>query len=217
MSSRLEPLQRDFLQAFFQVSGDFYLTGGGALIGFHGWLRDTKDLDLFSTHQDALAHVDAAVQKASAAIGAAAEQVRSTPYFCRYVVRRGEATVQVDLVHEPSPQAHPAKIHQDGIQVDVPEEIFASKICTLVHRVEPRDFWDVYEFVVRGYSLDQALADASVKEGGIDAESLLYVLSDIDWNILRVAAERAGLPHFARVEAFFQALIPDLSLRLLPP
>lgn len=217
LSSSLDLLRLDFLHAFFASTRDFYLAGGGALIVFYQWPRDTQDLDLFCPAPEVFAHVDALVATASASINAAWEQVRSSPYFSRYLVRRGEATLQVDLVYEPGPQAHPDKAEFDGVRVDVPEEIFASKIRALVHRAEPRDFWDVFQFVQRGYSFDAALADAAVKEGGIDEESLVMVLSDISWEYLHAGARKAGLSDFDRVEEFFKGLIPTLARRLLPP
>ena len=46
--SRLTPLQVELLEAFFQHEDRFYLTGGGALAGYHLGHRETHDLDLFA-------------------------------------------------------------------------------------------------------------------------------------------------------------------------
>lgn len=45
-SSQLTRLQSDFLVAWFERSGDFFLTGGGALSGFYGLPR-TIDWERF--------------------------------------------------------------------------------------------------------------------------------------------------------------------------
>ena len=46
--SRLTPLQRDLLDAFFAREQRLFLTGGGALAGFYLGHRTTEDLDLFT-------------------------------------------------------------------------------------------------------------------------------------------------------------------------
>ena len=46
--SRLTRFQVEVLEAFFRREGRFYLTGGGALAGFHLGHRETHDLDLFT-------------------------------------------------------------------------------------------------------------------------------------------------------------------------
>ena len=48
VSSKLSPLQHAFVDAFFSEPSSFFLTGGGALAGFHLGHRTTDDLDLFS-------------------------------------------------------------------------------------------------------------------------------------------------------------------------
>jgi len=47
-SNDLSALQRALLEAFFSREGEFYLTGGAALVGFHLHHRHTDDLDLFT-------------------------------------------------------------------------------------------------------------------------------------------------------------------------
>lgn len=59
--SRLTPLQRDLLEAFFQRESRFFLTGGPALVGYHLGHRETADLDLFTT-DDLLASGEAALK-----------------------------------------------------------------------------------------------------------------------------------------------------------
>ena len=48
-ASRLSVLQRDVMRAFFALEHRFFLSGGGALVGFHLGHRETDDLDLFAT------------------------------------------------------------------------------------------------------------------------------------------------------------------------
>ena len=46
-------LQSAVLDAFFGAEREFFLSGGGALVGFHLEHRETTDLDLFTTSTEA--------------------------------------------------------------------------------------------------------------------------------------------------------------------
>ena len=46
---RLTPLQALVLEAFFGAEQEFFLSGDGALVGFHLEHRETTDLELFTT------------------------------------------------------------------------------------------------------------------------------------------------------------------------
>jgi hypothetical protein len=70
----------------------------------------------------------------------------------------------VDLVRDIGPQLH-AKSDMDGIVVDPVEEIFSSKLTTLVSRQEIRDLVDVLELERRGLRAENFLAEASAKDG----------------------------------------------------
>lgn len=59
--SRLGPFQREVLEAFFRKEKRFFFTGGAALAGFRLGHRDTDDLDLFVTEDDAAIPGDATV------------------------------------------------------------------------------------------------------------------------------------------------------------
>lgn len=50
---KLTPLQVAVLDAFFATERGFFLTGGGALVGYHLQHRETTDLDLFTSSQEA--------------------------------------------------------------------------------------------------------------------------------------------------------------------
>ena len=51
---RLSALQDAVLEAFFATERGFFLSGGGALVGFHLQHRETTDLDLFTSSAEAL-------------------------------------------------------------------------------------------------------------------------------------------------------------------
>ena len=102
-------------------------------------------------------------------------------------------------------------------RADAIEEILANKICTLVGRAEVRDFWDVHALAQRGCDIDRALALANQKDGGVDAESLLYVLSEIRLAEAVPLASAAGLAGWDDVVAFFSTLQDRLARRLAGP
>jgi hypothetical protein len=58
-----------------------------------------------------------------------------------------------------------------GVRVDPPEEILANKLCTLLSRSEPRDLIDVRALEALGLDLDDALAAATLKDGGLTQAS----------------------------------------------
>lgn len=215
-SSGLTALQWEFLAAFSQRTETFYLTGGAALVGFHGLQRTTDDLDLFTLDEVEYTQADRLLQDAVRSIGAEATIVRLYPHFRRYHLASATSSAEVDLVLELVEQRCPEKPLHGLLRVDPPEEILANKICTLVGRAEVRDLWDIHQLVSRGHSFHDALQAANRKDGGVTAESVVYVLSEIDWRAMERVAARSGLTGWSDVESFFRALGEELAIALLP-
>lgn len=215
--SRLTPLQRDLLAAFFAREQRFILTGGGggALAGFYLGHRDTDDLDLFGTPgldlEDAARSLDAAARAA----GATLSTLRAFPDFRREIARRGEEQCVVDLVIDRAPSVDPAKATFGTVRVDTLREIAANKICTLLSRSEIKDLVDMEALVNAGVDLDQAFADARKKDGGADPATLAWVLDQISIGSEarlpgaadppRLTAFRDGFTERLRAMAFEQA------------
>lgn len=215
-SEGLSRLQLDLLRAFSCRRQDFFLTGGAALIGFHGIERRTEDLDLFTLEERPLDEAGRELELASREIGARCAVLRAGPDFRRYFVERESEATTVDLVRERVAQVIATKPRIEGISVDPPEEILANKLCTLVSRSEVRDFWDTYQLSRRGLSLEQALLHAQRKDAGVTAESLVWLLSEINWPALARLAEKERLAGWEEVERFFRKLQDDLGMGLLP-
>jgi len=183
----LTPLQRDLLASFFRSERGFFLTGGSALAGFHLGHRSSLDLDLFTLDDEAFGRGHGALTGAASAIGASVEILQTTPGFRRYLVRRGEESVLVDLVRERTTQLQ-EKEEREGIIVDPASEILANKLTTLAGRCEIRDLVDVYFLERSGLSLEDALAAAERKDGGVTPAVLAWVLSQI------TIGDRAAIP-----------------------
>lgn len=177
MTNRLSPLQEDLLRAFFQREDRFFLSGGGALVGFHLAHRETHDLDLF-TVEDALDRGMSALGGLARDLGATIEALQTAPDFRRVLVQRGAEVV--DLFREYVAQASPEKQVIRGIRVDPPAEIMANKLCALLSRSEVRDLVDVRALEQAGYSLDDALTAAGTKDKGLTPAQLAWVLSQIE-------------------------------------
>lgn len=214
---RLTLLQADFLSAFFSKTDHFFLTGGAALIGFYGISRLTNDLDLFTLDEDVFAHCDGLVISAVKEVGANVSVLRAYPHFRRYHLQREAEVLEIDLVCEFAPQIVKEKLFKDGVRVDDLKEIAVNKVCTIVGRSEVRDLWDLHQLVQRGYDLDTLIEQANRKDGGVSYESMVYVLSGLNWTALQRAADRVSLQGFEAAASFFQTEAERLALKLLPP
>jgi len=176
--SRLTPLQAELLEAFFQHEDRFYLTGGGALAGYHLGHRETHDLDLF-TLSPIMDDGVRALRLAAQRVGASWQEVRTAPEFRRLLLSRDDDSVIVDLVIEHAEQVQPEKPAHGSVRVDPAEEILANKLCALLGRAEVRDLVDVRALEGLGLSLVDALAAAERKDGGLTPAQLAWVLSQI--------------------------------------
>ena len=178
-NNNLDELQRDFLSAFFQHETRFYLTGGGALVGFYLGHRETHDLDLF-TLEDVMADGVKAVQETARQLGATVEAIQTAPDFRRLLLRRDKAAIVIDLVREYVVQRVPEKPLINGIRIDPPEEILANKLCALLSRSEIRDLVDVRALELAGYQIEDALPFAMQKDRGVTAGQLAWILSEVE-------------------------------------
>ena len=176
--SRLSEFQRELLEAFFERTDGFFLTGGAALAGFHLGHRTTEDLDLFTT-KDRTEEGSESLRSAAAAIGATVEPLRTSPTFRRSLVRRGNEGVVVDLVLDSTAQFHEQKLERGRIRLDPPEEILANKLCALLSRSELRDLVEVLELEWSGHDIGRALAGAMRKDSDLSPGQLAWVLSGI--------------------------------------
>lgn len=175
----LTALQQDLLQAFFERDRGFFLTGGAALVGYYLHHRDTTDLDLFCTDDEAFERGRFALAGAVAKLGGALEVVQDAPDFKRFSVTRGDELVVVDLVRDRVPQQHADKNDIDGVMVDPIEEIVANKLNTVVSRMEERDLVDLYLLERAGYRIEDFLDAALAKDGGCTPATLAWLLSEM--------------------------------------
>jgi hypothetical protein len=177
--NRLTRLQRDLLDAFFAREQRMFLTGRGALAGFHLGHRETEDLDLVSPPELDLREPTHALIDAAAACGAMATPIQAYPDFRRLKVVRGAEDCIVDLVVDRAPMIEAEKSKFGSVRVDTLREIAANKICTLMSRSEIKDVVDLRALLEAGADLERALDDAQKKEAGADPATLAWILGEL--------------------------------------
>jgi predicted nucleotidyltransferase component of viral defense system len=175
----LDRFQEEVLTAFFQRQGGFFLTGGAALAGFYLNHRTTKDLDLFTT-EDRLDEGEQVLADVARGAGAKLERIQSSSTFRRFLLTRGTESLIVDLVRDTAPQIDDVKTTIRGIWVDSKQEIMANKLCTLLSRAELRDIVDVRALEGAGLTVEDHIALAAQKDGGLTPGQLAWVLSQIE-------------------------------------
>lgn len=175
----LSPLQRDLLESFFQREQRLVLTGGAALVGFHLKHRQSHDLDLFGRPGTDLAQAQRALEDAARGCAATLEPQLTYPEFRRSLCTRADEATLVDLVVDRAPEVDPEKVQFGLVRVDSLREIAANKICTILGRSEIRDLVDLKALLEAGIRLEDALADATVKDGGVNPATLAWLLSEL--------------------------------------
>ncbi len=184
-SKVLTPLKRDFLKAFFDLNGDFFLTGGSALGIFYLQHRFSFDLDFFTTKENINWHVlDGEIHAASNTVSASCSSITVSPTFRRYEIRRVDEREILDFVIDFVPQIDSAKEHIDGLRIDTLREIMLNKICTLIERCEIKDVLDLFFLDRRGFKVCDYFDDAKKKEGGLDPAMLSFILARMQIKVI---------------------------------
>ena len=209
---RLTPIQVRVLDAFFAAERGFFLSGGGALVGFHLQHRETMDLDLFTSSIEAFDRARHELPIILEAMRGSLVVRQDAPGFRRVVVRLGGDELVVDLVRDIGLQCHP-KVEMAGVVVDPLEEIFSNKLTTLVSRQEVRDLVDVLEIERRGLRVEDYLAEAKAKDGGCTPATLAWLLAE--WKIADVAKLPPGYS-VQELRTFKDSLVDRLATVALP-
>ena len=210
----LSALQRDFLSFFFQGGPPFFLTGGTALSAFYLQHRYSEDLDLFTLDKDAFDRVSLYVADTAARLTASVASLQTAPQFHRYRLSRQEESVIVDFVHEVVPQVSADKNNFEGIVVDTLDDITANKICTVISRAEIKDYIDLYFLARAGYPLENYIALAQKKDGGVSRAMLAYILSEV--RLLRVPGFMIAPISLGDLQEYFQSLAKKLAVESFP-
>jgi hypothetical protein len=210
----LSALQWEFLSCFFQGAPPFFLTGGTALSAFYLQHRYSEDLDLFTLDGAAFDRVSLYVADTAAKLHAEAVSVQTAPLFHRYRIIREAESVIVDLVKEVVPQVSQEKNRFDGIVVDTLADITANKVCTVISRIEIKDYIDLYFLGRAGYPLENYIALAQQKDAGVSQATLAFVLSEV--RLLRVPDFMIASVSLVELQEYFHSMARKLAVESFP-
>lgn len=98
--------------------------------------------------------------------------------------------------------------------MDSTREIAANKLCALLGRREPRDLVDIFALFAHGHALPSSLADARVKDAGLEPGTLSWVLSE--WKLGPATPLPEGVT-LEQVESMRSELIERLLVLAVPP
>ncbi len=104
------------------------------------------------------------------------ERLQTSPTFVRLLVKDEQATIELDLVADPTTPIEPPTETRPGIFVDTVRELLAQKLCELLSRTELRDLEDVGALLEAGGDLPRGLSDAAAKDGGFSPPTLAWLL-----------------------------------------
>lgn len=211
----LTPLQERFLDAFFARTQAFWLTGGTALSAFYLRHRYSRDLDLFTLDDRAMAEAGRVAGDAARSLGASLTEIQTTPTFRRVLVASpaGEQ-VLVDLVRDTDYQVEPRKPSAGPVRYDALPDLCCNKLCALLGRREVRDYIDVYVLGRAGHRIVDHLDQARMKDGGLDPALLAHLLKDFSLAESPPFMVAPVVPE--EVTAYFQNLTVELLRKAFP-
>jgi len=215
---RLTALQESLLVALRELTPVWTLTGGGALVGFYTFHRETRDLDLFFRGERSLGTLVAEAKQRIEAAGHAVVVLRTTPTFSQLEARNDTEVVIVDLVADPTPIAEaprPASVGGVNILVETPHQLLVNKLCALLGRSELRDLVDVRALLVVGEDLVRALHDCPQQDAGFSPLTLAWCLQGLDIARLAVALGWAA-PEASAIEQFRDELVARVLAEARP-
>lgn len=179
MTNLLTPPQSSFLSEFFQLTQNFYLTGGTALSAFYLQHRYSEDLDLFTASELFFQSAEGFVGRACTKLGWENHPVLITTFFKHFKVGSPESPLTLHFSSEVPFRVKPPNRFGE-ILVDSIEDITVNKICAALGRTEIKDLVDLYFLDKAGYTIADYFALARQKDGGLAHETLAYTLSQFE-------------------------------------
>jgi predicted nucleotidyltransferase component of viral defense system len=135
--------QDKILKAIFEVTHEFYLTGGTCLNRFYYEKRYSDDLDFFTNNSDLFRQSINTVFDALKESGFDVAKTVDGKDFVRFVVMEHNQPLQIDFVNDRVKRIGlPAQ--KDGYLIDTIDNILSNKITAVLGRDEPKDIFDIY-------------------------------------------------------------------------
>lgn len=175
----LNPFQEHFLEAFFARETGFFLTGSAALAGYHLHHHESENLEL-CTLEDRVRAGEAALLEAAGDAGARAQRLPADEDCGRFLLRRGDESLVVEIKRDTSPQVDSEKSAIGDILVDGANDITVKKICALRANAEVNDLIDLRALEIAGYTIEDHIGSAALKDPEMTAAELVRILSEFE-------------------------------------
>jgi hypothetical protein len=138
----------------------------------------TGDVDLFSHDAEEMRVLVRVLPDVASEAKVAVTVLRDAGSLVRARVDSPEATIEIDIVHEPISDIEPPPEPIEGVVVESLADLRASKLTCILSRSEPRDLVDLFFLDKAGYPPEGDLELALQKDAGIDPGVLAWLLSD---------------------------------------
>jgi len=164
------PIQREVLVRLATnpvVEEYFFLTGGSALSIFYLHHRTSEDLDLFSADKVELSTISFWIRTEWPYEHTI---IRSSPQFLSLLVQEVRVEFVIDPLSERVKRERFGWESGQSLMVDTIKNIASNKLCTLVSRIEPKDFVDFYFLFkeIPKLKIEEVYAEAKRKEALLD-------------------------------------------------
>jgi predicted nucleotidyltransferase component of viral defense system len=181
--SILSSLQIDFLRAFSRsrINDSFFLTGGTALSAFYLHHRYSEDIDLFTGHEQMVAHVTPVLQDIATQAGWHLNITKEFSTFIEAFITHATESIKVHFAQDaPFRLKGTARNEEYGINVDNELDIACNKLSALFDRYAEKDFVDIYFLSKEFMPLDRLFTEARKKHVGMDEYWLAVALKNVD-------------------------------------
>ncbi len=164
-------IQRDILVSLMTnptVEEFFFLTGGTALSVFYLYHRLSNDLDFFTLNSSLdLAEIDFWIKKMWPRDSV---KIKGSPNFLSYLIKETKVDFVIDLLSNKEDRGKVLFENEHYLLVDTINNIASNKFCTIISRIEPKDFIDFY-FIQKLFpeiGIEQIYNNARTKEAIFD-------------------------------------------------
>lgn len=166
----LTSLQEEVLRIFAETQEAelFYLTGGTALAGFYLQHRLSRDLDLFTTEEEAIGYMGDRLKNNLEAKGIQAKTIRRLKSFYEILASGEKMNTPIHLALDSPFRFEEPREKFLGVKVDSLLDIATNKLLTVFGRAEPRDFVDVFFLIKEKFSLAELIEKSKLKDPGLD-------------------------------------------------
>jgi hypothetical protein len=175
----LDVFQDEVLEAFFAREDGFFLTGGGALAGYHLRHRGTESLEL-CTVEDRVRVGEAALLEVAGDIGAKIQRLEAPEAFGKFLLRRGEESLVVNIAQDLCPQVQPEKTTIGNFRVDRPKEITARILCNLRSHFGLDELVDLRALEIAGHTVEDHMEAAAIRDPEVTPAELVRGLSGFE-------------------------------------